>query len=49
MNSKTTKLLSRYCNFTSQKEKITKNWWNSLNWIQRTKERKRILLEMGGQ
>lgn len=49
MNEKTAKTLNKYARFSGQNNKELKAWWNQLNWIERTAERKRILAEMAAE
>lgn len=46
MNEKTIKILKKYARRTGQGEEQVKQWWNSLDWRERTSERRRILAEL---
>ncbi len=47
MNQKTAKLLHRYASHSGQNVKELKEWWMSLNRFERTRERQRMLEELG--
>jgi hypothetical protein len=46
MNQKTIKMLNAFATKTEQSKKEVRNWWKSLNWLERSKERKRIQNEL---
>ncbi len=46
MNQKTVKLLNNYARLHNKKKREVRRWWLSLNWKERTQERKKILKEL---
>ena len=46
MNQKTIRLLDSYALHTDQSKKEVRKLWKSLNWQEKTKERKRIKKEL---
>ena len=46
MNQKTIKLLNAYASKTEQSKKELRKWWNSLSWVEKTREKKRIEAEL---
>lgn len=46
MNERTAKLLSKYAAKSGKAEKELKTWWKSLDFKQRTRERKRMQSEL---
>ena len=46
LNEKTVKQLKKYARVTGKNPKEVKKWWTSLNSIERTRERRRILQEL---
>lgn len=47
MNKTVAKLLSKYAVISEQNNKELKKWWNTLDWREKTIERKRIEEELG--
>ena len=46
MNQKTAKMLKKWATHTSGDYEKLKKWWVSLNWQQKTRERKKILSQL---
>ncbi len=46
MNQKNVKLLRKYSSLTGRNHNELKKWWNSLNWIEKTEEKKKIIKEI---
>mgnify|MGYP005726207709 CR=1 FL=1 len=47
MNKTVSKLLSKYATISDQSVRDLKKWWNTLDWREKTAEKKRILEELG--
>lgn len=48
MNKRVTKMLYNYAVASNQNIKELKSWWNTLNWRERTEEKRRIMAELDG-
>ncbi|MCB0292403.1 MAG: hypothetical protein KDH97_19265 [Calditrichaeota bacterium] len=47
MNSSASKLLHKYAAYSDTDVRKLKKWWKTLNWMEKTAERKRMEVEMG--